>query len=311
MIKKWVLKAVVQKVISFLPQSHKINYLFQKYITRGVYLSDDYFYDRLAHAGEHIKAWQQGSGTSAPPSSLEIGTGWYPVVPISFFLSGVEAIYSVDISPLTSKPHLLTTIRKFMEAGEPRLAQVLPLVPERWQELKTIAASMNTQSLDDLLKQLHITYLVADARQLPLDDNSIHLVNSNNTFEHIYPKLLQPILQEFQRVVKKENGVFSHAIDMSDHFAHFDKTISIYHFLRYSENAWKWIDNSVQPQNRCRMCDYEAMYQALNIPISSSTHRKGDVNELVKVPLAAPFKNYSPEANAISHCHLVSFFRKN
>ena len=81
----WKIKAVVQKVISFLPASHKINYLFQKYITKGVILSDEYFYDRLGHAAFHAKAFIQNK-SKTPNSTLELGTGWYPVVPISMYL---------------------------------------------------------------------------------------------------------------------------------------------------------------------------------------------------------------------------------
>ena len=51
----------------------------------------------------------------------------------------------------------------------------------------------------------------------------------------------------------KPDGLHSHFIDMSDHFAHMDSSISIYHFLRYSEAQWKRIDNSIQPQNRWRL----------------------------------------------------------
>jgi len=42
MIFKWMLKAVVQKLIAFFPQREKINYLLQKYVTKGVELTDTY-----------------------------------------------------------------------------------------------------------------------------------------------------------------------------------------------------------------------------------------------------------------------------
>jgi regulatory protein YycI of two-component signal transduction system YycFG len=101
-MKKWKQKAIVQKIISYLPWSHQINYIFQKYVTKGVYLSEEYFLDRLGHAREHIKGYQKYAGKTIPNTTLEIGTGWYPIVPISFFLAGSDEIYSVDISFLTS-----------------------------------------------------------------------------------------------------------------------------------------------------------------------------------------------------------------
>ena len=50
----WIMKAVVQKVISGLPASYRVNYLFQKYFTKGIKLTDEYFEDRLRHASNHL-----------------------------------------------------------------------------------------------------------------------------------------------------------------------------------------------------------------------------------------------------------------
>ena len=52
-MKKWKQKAIVQKIISYLPFGQNINYLFQKYVTKGENLNDEYFLDRLNHAKTH------------------------------------------------------------------------------------------------------------------------------------------------------------------------------------------------------------------------------------------------------------------
>jgi|TARA_B110000238_G_C15766663_1_gene285776 hypothetical protein len=84
-MKKWIQKAIVQKTISYLPASQQINYFFKKYIIIGIYLKDIYFYDRLDLVKEYIKSYQEYSNNNMPNISLEIGAGWYPFVPISFF----------------------------------------------------------------------------------------------------------------------------------------------------------------------------------------------------------------------------------
>ena len=250
-MKKWKQKAIVQKTISYLPLSNKINFIFQKYVTKGVNLSDEYFYDRLGHAKEHIKSFQEYADNKIPATCLEIGTGWYPIVPISFFLAGADKIYSVDISILTSKERLQTTLQKFVESYKAgQLKNYIHFLQDRIDIITNLLAEYEKFSLEEVLQKLNITYLIEDARKLSLPDNSIDLVNSNNTFEHIYPAILAPILKEFKRVVKKQNGVMSHFIDMTDHFAHFDKSINIYNFLQFSDKQWKWIDNSIQPQSR-------------------------------------------------------------
>lgn len=307
MIKKWVLKAIVQKVISFLPFGHKLNYVFQKYVTKGVYLNDEYFYDRLEHGKEHLNAYASFNQGRLPQTALELGTGWYPVVPFLFFLCGVERVYSVDITFLTSKERVLTTLKRIQEChAQGKLAAYGHVLPERWKVLEEVVSQSDSLSLVDILNHFNLVYLVEDARALSLESNSIDLVNSNNTFEHIYPVILKDILKDFQRVVKKQSGVQSHFIDMSDHFAHLDKTISMYNFLRFSDWAWKWIDNSIQPQSRLRLSEYLQMYQSLGIRVDQMHTRPGKPELVNKVKLDKKYADFTQDDLAVSHCHLIS-----
>lgn len=305
-MKKWVLKAVVQKGISLLPYKHRINYLFQKYVTRGVQLSSLYFEDRLIHLREHFFFFQKYKGGLSKCVTLELGTGWYPVVPVGLFLAGAKKIQTIDISALMSKENLCLTLKRFLEweqAGT--LAPYLQPIPARLEKVRQTVLDAPDLALEQILERLHMTYHVADARQLDLPDHSVQLITSNNTFEHIYPNVLEDILLEFKRVLQK-GGVMSHFIDMSDHFAHLDERISIYHFLRFSERAWQWIDNDVQPQNRWRLEQYRQLYRNLGIPIVEEKNRQGEPAVVARQPIAAAFQVYSLEELAISHSYVVS-----
>jgi hypothetical protein len=306
-MKKWVQKAIVQKVVSFLPFSQSINFFFQKYITKGVTLSDDYFSDRLTHARDHLKGFKQWSDRTIPMKSLELGTGWYPIVPVSFFLAGVEEIYTIDISSLTTKGRLKTTLEKIVEYNNSgQLGKYINIVPNRVGVIINLLDDYDKLSLAEMFERLKITYLIEDARKLSLPDDSVDLVTSNNTFEHIYPDVLVNILEEFRRVVKKQGGVMSHFIDMSDHFAHLDKTITIFNFLRYSDKEWKLIDNSLQPQSRSRIYDYRKIYFDLNIPVSDESFTEGNPDELNSITLADKYSDKPLTEIVKSHCHFIS-----
>lgn len=297
---------MVQKGISFLPQGHKINYLFQKYVTKGVLLSDEYFFDRLTHAQKHIGKYQEYYESLEGKRTLELGTGWYPVVPLSCFLSGAAQIYSVDITPLTNKEKLLTTLRYFVQEKAQLGAYLAQISEERFKVLESCIAEAENLSYEDLLKKLHLKFEVKDARALDfLEDESIDLLHSNNTFEHVYAEVLPDILQEFARLTKS-NGLQSHFIDMSDHFAHADSSITIYNFLQFSPKRWKRIDNSIQPQNRLRFKDYLKIYEDLNLPVSETDYRPGSLEDLARVDLDESYKDYSPEELAISHGYVFS-----
>lgn len=308
MIRKWHLKAVIQKTISFMPNGHKINHWFQKNITKGVYLGDEYFYDRLEHVKHHLGAFHKHCGSIEGKKTLELGTGWYPVIPFSFFLSGAAEINTVDISNLTNKEKLKDTIGRFIELIEKdTLKQFIEAKPERIVILQDIHKNFEALSFDDILSKLNINYLIMDARQLNhLSDASIDLVHSNNTFEHVYPVILKDILKEFKRIVKKE-GLQSHFVDMSDHFAHFDQSINIYNFLQYSNTAWdKVIDNSIQPQNRWRYPQFVELYNNLNIPLIDTETRPGDIEAVKSLKVHPDFSKFSIKELAISHCYLYS-----
>lgn len=301
-MRKWILKAIVQKIISWMPFSHRINYLFQKYVTKGVRLSEAYLEDKLVHFSHHARLWE---GSLKGKIVLELGTGWYPIVPVCFFLTGAESIYTVDITPFLTPAKVRQSIQALIRLQrEGRLSAFLIPLPERWAQLEAIE-KQNSGNLSELLTQLRIQYLVTDARRLPLKDGSIDFITSNNTFEHIYPEVLKAILEEFKRVLRP-GGRMSHFIDMSDHFAHLDPGITIYHFLRFSKKQWDRIDNTIQPQNRWRLRQYRDLYRQLGISILKEENRPGDIAALRTVPVHPEFSGMEEVDLAISHSYLFS-----
>ena len=98
----------------------------------------------------------------------------------------------------------------------------------------------------------------------------------------------------------------SHFIDMSDHFAHFDRSITMYNFLRFSEGQWGMIDNEIQPQNRWRWRQYRDLYEDLELEVLHEEVRPGDMEALSLVNVHPEWKEFSNEELAISHGYLIS-----
>jgi len=308
MIKKWILKAVVQKSISFLPGKNKINYFFQKYVTKGVALNETYFKNKLTIAKDHLTYLQKYKVLNEV-SCLELGSGWYPIVPLSLYLCGAKQVLTIDLSSHLTKAFLLKTFEKFFEwEADEKLNHYLPSINEsRWNQFRSVYANQEDYTLNEMLSRLKITAIVGDARKMDLPDHSIDFICSNNTFEHIYPNILTDILTEFKRLIKLD-GMMSHLIDMSDHFAHLDKTISAYNFLRFTEKQWSWIDNSIQPQNRMRFHQYQQMYLQLDIPFDTHVVKVGNIDALSNIQLKAPFNAFTKEELAIIHGYMFSKF---
>lgn len=305
---KWIAKAVVQKCISFLPNKEKANHFFQTYITKGVQLTDEHFSNKLTHASDHIRFYNEFANAPLKNARvLELGSGWYPVVPVAMFLHGVRCTDSIDIQSWMTRETIIKTLEKFSKwEEEGMLHKYLPeIVPEQWVKIEEILESSQDMSRENLLEALNLQLKLKDARNTGFERHSYDFICSNNTFEHIYPEVLKDILKEFKKLINP-GGFMSHFIDLSDHFAHFDKSITIYNFLKFSESSWRLIDNSIQPQNRLRWKEYLKMYNDLDIPVTKQETRPGSLSDLARVEVNKRFQYLSPEDLAISHGYILS-----
>ncbi len=306
-MKKWVLKAVIQKAISYLPYKEHVNFFFQKYVTRGVELTDEHFGYKLEAARDHIRYYRQfGELPPQQATVLELGTGWYPIVPTLLYLAGFAQTVSVDIRNWMTTERSLIAFRRILEYHDSGQLQsfVSEIDSARLANLRRISEDPSAD-LARLNREIQLDARVMDATVLDFPDGTFDLICSNNTFEHVYSGVLRNILREFKRVLKP-GGVMSHFIDLSNHFAHLDPTITIYNFLRFSQKEWSAIDNSIQPQNRLRWPDYRKMYAELEIPVRLESVRPGSLADLQRVPVHQEFSHYAPEELAISHGYLIS-----
>lgn len=310
MIAKWKLKAVVQKALSFLPAPERANHWFQKNITKGVRLTDEHLGYKIRHARDHIRYFNKYSAAGGDKILLELGTGWYPIVPVMTYLTRTAGrTLSVDIHDWMTRESFCIAIRRIGEWKESgRLKEAFGEIDEeRWTDLTRLVCKEADHSLEEMKKYIGLNTRLQDARELDLPDRSVDMICSNNTFEHIYPDVLRDILKTFKRVIRT-GGVMSHFIDMSDHFAHFDQSINIYHFLRYSQRVWHLIDNSIQPQSRLRFRDYLEMYEALRIPVTETEIWPYDPGLLREQPVHEELKRFTEEELAVTHGYIVSRF---
>ena len=304
---KWVLKAIVQKILSKLPYKHQLNFFFQYHITRGARFNDIYFEDKIIHASNHYDNFCKFSNKTTNFSVLELGTGWYPVVPLCYFLFGADKIVTVDLTQHISARSIRTVLNRFEEYADfGKLDKLLPKFNmSRLEYLLNTARDKYNLSFKELLKEFRIEYQCGDLRKMKLVPSKFDLISSNNTFEHIYPQILSDILKIFKSL-SNEDTIWSHFIDMSDHFAHLDSSINIYNFLQYSEKKWAQIDNSIQPQNRLRITDYKLMYEELGIKILEEISRVGHMELLNQIQINPMFSKINKSDMAVSHTYLIS-----
>lgn len=303
----WIAKAVIQKGISVLPDPQRVNYVFQHRVTRSTTLTSASVHQRVGWAAMHLDAFDRNGGRREGAVAVELGPGWYPIVPLCLYLAGADSVHMVDLEDL-GRPELavqaVDAMVRAYDQGE--LDALGPLDAARVDRLRELRHDVLPLGHVAALARIGLLVTPMDARELQLSP-APDLICSNTVLEHIPPDVLEPILARFGELAGP-GTVMSHLVDHGDHYAYVDDSIDVYHFLRYSDRAWRWIDNDVQPMNRLRASEYVELYERAGVPVTEEHRRGDDPLALVGIPLAERFRAMDPADVACVASHLVSRF---
>jgi len=304
----WLIKAALQRAISWLPAGHYWNALFQEHVTRSLELTSSRFDLRLQFCQRHIENLVEGNPRHAESfTALELGTGWYPVVPLGLFLCGAREVWTFDIAPLLTVDRLGQTLRRLIayeRAGT--LQKFLPrLRHDRMERLRDVDGKLWPEEPAVALEPCNIHVQVRDARHTGLPAAGIDLFASTGVLEYVPRQTIEGILAEFKRLGSPE-AVQSHYLNLVDQYSEFDRTITPYNYLRYSSRSWKYLNSPLTWQNRLRISDYRALLAKAGFVVCKETNTPGAIEDLRKVRLAPEFRNYAQEDLLVLFSWLVA-----
>ena len=294
----WLLKTALQRAISGLPHPEWWNGLLQRYVTSGLRLQPyGEFQRKLKACRRHVDYYYACSRRPRVEFTVvEVGTGWFPIIPIGLYLCGAGEIWTFDIVRLLRKDTFRKVIEcfgLFAETGE--LKKILPRVCSRAvSKLLEWAPLVETELPVDFLERLNIHALVQDIRRTGLPDRSVDMVFSHGVLEHFPPRMLAEAITEMRRVCS-DSAVMSHFIGMADQFANFDQSITPFNNLKYSARKWRWLNNSIIPQNRLRVSDYCRAYEQAGFEVAFREDTNGAESDLASIRLAADFEHYDKQ----------------
>src|SRR5688500_5143473 len=176
---KWILKALLQRGLSALPDPTRWNYFFQRKVSKNLPVSDEEFFTRFGLAKERLELYKQFGGKPVDQiRCFEFGAGWDLGGPVAYYAMGVDHQLVIDIRPGLRLELLNDQLEKLL-----RHADAL----ERQFKI-TIRRPLITKvaSLVEFKNNFGIDYQApADARASGLTEGSIDFISTNSTLEHI------------------------------------------------------------------------------------------------------------------------------
>jgi hypothetical protein len=257
----WKLKSFIQRSCAALPfGSEPLYYAIQRNFGNLRRAPDP---KRLLSGVATLEETLQRHGLSFNGKRVfEVGTGRRLDMPIGFFLLGAKSIVTVDLHRYLRSELVAEALEQIRAGRAAILAMFEPLAASQSELNQRLDQLCRVAALDDLVRLIRLEYQApADAANTNLPDASIDLHVSYTVFEHIPANILEDILKESSRLLGRD-GVALHQVDMSDHFAHSDPTLSMIHFLRYSGQEYaKYNDNQFAYCNRLRADAYDGIYE--------------------------------------------------
>jgi hypothetical protein len=86
----------------------------------------------------------------------------------------------------------------------------------------------------------------------------------------------------------------SHEVDMSDEYSYFDSSITAFNFLRFSDRAWRLINNPLIPLNRLRVSDFRECFREAGFTVVEEVVKWGNPVALSRIRLAPRFARCDP-----------------
>ena len=302
---RWLAKAALQRGLGALPQGERLNYVFQRRVLHSLPAGDAALRRKFSRALQHLGVYREHA-PGVPPGEAtfyEFGAGWDLAIPLAYALLGVGGQVLVDIRP-SARLELVNDALASFERLRPELEA------EAEAELRPPGGPLG--SLDELEARFGIRYLApCDARDTGLDEGSIDFASSTDTCEHIPEADLGAIFRETRRLLRA-GGAFSCRIDLQDHYAYFDRSLSRYNFLRFSDGAWRLVNSPLHFQNRLRSSDYLRLVREAGLELAverpSGPSDEGRA-ELRSLPLAERFRGYAEDDLGVTVLSFVALRR--
>ena len=296
----WRIKGLLQKTIGVLPRGEALHYHLQRRFggmrdPRREILLKIQDWEAMAKHLRRVDAGIPGARL------MEVGSGWYPALPLACYLSGAARVYTCDLNRLL-KPHLMRACIEVLGGALPRIAAAcqVPLADVQ-SRYRRMLASAHADDPADLSEGVIQYRAPADAADAGIEDGTIDIVFSNSVLEHVPPAAIDRLHRASLRLLRAD-GVIFHSVNCGDHYAYADPQVHQLNYLRFSDRQWTFWNNRFLYQNRLRAHHFvdaarEAGFQML---LDTSHPRPQRLEQLRAMALAEEFAEIPAEKLCIT-----------
>lgn len=296
---RWQLRCARNTLAAALPFQRRLRALKRRLSGRAHHIHEASVY---SGGFDQIRLLREAGLELRGATVLELGTGWYPVIPLMLRLAGARQVILTDVHALMDRQTLEAALDFLLERREDLAGRLDRPVAE----IEAALALAPETLFADALARLGLVYRV------PFDvgheDCSADAIISHTVLEHIPPTVLERIFRQSHATLRS-GGLISHGIDHSDHRAHQDPRLGRIDFLRHGETTWRLL--CLNPQdytNRLRHPDYVAMIgqAGFETVIERPLVDDGARASLADLPLAPRFRGYDGDGLATTWSHIVA-----
>ena len=257
---KWIAKAVAFQALSRLPGGQAVYHAAQRRLTGTTRLTEQRLTGKIEQTLRYWD-WLRANNSAAwlaRASHLDLGAGWFPSVPMSFYALGTPRQYLVDITPHITPAAVVETVEVFRSVA-PRLPAKFARMPEIPVRGLTLPAMLEAFGMiyaapyDQLAKQIAGT---------------VGFVTATSMLFHMDRPTLQQVFRDIYRLLEP-GGCFLAQHYLRQLIDGLKSRTSPFFALRYSDWFWENVTKSpMMYYNRLKAPDYRELLEQAGFQVA-------------------------------------------
>jgi SAM-dependent methyltransferase len=256
---KYVMTATALKAFSVSPATKRVYRMLGNTVGQRRRTQRGLRSSYVARAKQLLALCERYCAVHSGDRVLEIGTGW-----LHWESTIIRLFYDVEATLFDVWDNRnFEAYKRWLDQLESIIDQEIDMAPIQSARVHHLLRAISkARSFDEVYRLLDFRYAI-DAYGLPvqLPSNHFAAIYSYNVLEHVHRSILPDFGKEIYRLLKS-GGYSFHRIDLGDHLADYDASVSPKNYLRYSDKVWRrYFENDVQYFNRVQRPEWLEIFQ--------------------------------------------------